>query len=260
MKKVKKFIERKSMIYKTAVEYGDYTLNHVQGCAHGCKFPCYAFMMAKRFGKVKNYEEWIEPALVSNAIELVKKEIPKYKNRIQQLHLCFTTDPFMYQYDEIVNTSLEIIELCNQNNINCSVLTKGILPNELSKYSKRNEYGITIVSLNEKYRQEYEPYSANYQDRISALYYLHKKGYKTWVSIEPYPTPNIIEQNLSEILERISFVDKIIFGKTNYNKKISEYKNYKNFYNDCSNEVIRFCYKNDIAYHIKNGTIDIINK
>lgn len=30
-----KTIKRQSMLYKTGVEYGDYTLNHVQGCAHG---------------------------------------------------------------------------------------------------------------------------------------------------------------------------------------------------------------------------------
>ena len=35
-----KFMERKSMLYKTGVEYGDYTMNHVQGCSHGCKYPC----------------------------------------------------------------------------------------------------------------------------------------------------------------------------------------------------------------------------
>lgn len=255
MKKVKKYIERKSMIYKTEVEYGDYTINHVQGCAHGCKFPCYAFMMAKRFGKVKTYEEWIEPALVSNAVELVKKEIPKYKNKIHQLHLCFTTDPFMYEYDEISNVSLQIIELCNSNNINCSVLTKGILPKELDEYSKKNEYGITLVSLDERYRAEYEPYSAGYEERVKALYYLHSKGYRTWVSIEPYPTPNIIKQDLMKILNKISFVDRIIFGKTNYNKKISEYKNYKEFYNECAKQVIEFCDNNNKSYHIKKGTI-----
>ena len=46
---------RKSMLYKTGVEYGDYTINHIHGCAHGCKYPCYAMSMAKRFGKVKTY-------------------------------------------------------------------------------------------------------------------------------------------------------------------------------------------------------------
>ena len=47
MKSVKGYIQRKTMLYETGVEYGDYTMNHVLGCAHGCKFPCYAFMMKK---------------------------------------------------------------------------------------------------------------------------------------------------------------------------------------------------------------------
>lgn len=83
---------RKSLIYKTAVEYSDYTLNHVQGCSHGCKYPCYAYIMARRFGRVKSYEEWITPQIVENAIELFEKELPKFSNKIQLLHLSFTTD------------------------------------------------------------------------------------------------------------------------------------------------------------------------
>ena len=34
MKQVKGYLQRKTMLYKTGVEYGDYTMNHVQGCAH----------------------------------------------------------------------------------------------------------------------------------------------------------------------------------------------------------------------------------
>ena len=126
------------MLYVTGVEYGDYTMNHVQGCAHGCKYPCYAFMMKKRFGQVKSYEQWIRPYLVSNTIELLIKEIPKLKNKINTVQLCFTTDPFMYGYDEIKEMSLKAIELLNSNDIKCSVLTKGILPSELADFSKKN--------------------------------------------------------------------------------------------------------------------------
>ena len=86
---------RKSLIYKTAVEYGDYTLNHVTGCSHGCKYPCYAYMMAKRFKKVEDYEEWIQPKLVDNIFPLLSKELPRYKDKIKTLHLCFSTDPYM---------------------------------------------------------------------------------------------------------------------------------------------------------------------
>ena len=62
---------RKTMLYKTGVEYGDYTVNYIQGCSHGCKYPCYAFSMARRFGKVKTYDEWIKPVIVSNTIHLL---------------------------------------------------------------------------------------------------------------------------------------------------------------------------------------------
>ena len=243
------------MIYKTDVEYGDYTLNHVQGCSHGCKYPCYAFMMAKRFGKIKTYEEWTEPALVVNAIEIIKKEIPKLKDKIEILHLCFTTDPFMCGYQEVCDMSYDILKLLNENGIKCSVLTKGLLPEKLGNLSKKNEYGITLVSLNENFRKKMEPQSADFERRIACLEDLHNKGFKTWVSIEPYPTPNIIEQDVHEILDKIKFTDKIIFGRLNYNKKVTEYKQHKAFYNKCASEVIGFCEQNNINFHIKNGTI-----
>ena len=248
-------IIRNALLYKTGVEYGDYTINHVQGCAHGCKYPCYAMMMAKRFGKVKTYEEWCEPKLVSNALQLLDKEIPKLKEQIESVHLCFTTDPFMYGYDEIKELSLKIIEKLNNNGIKCTALTKGILPIELAKYSKENEYGITLVSLSEEFRKEMEPNTAPFDKRIEALKKLHNKGCKTWVSIEPYPTPNMIQQDINDILETISFVDKIIFGRLHYNKQISAYKDHKQYYNELAQQVIDFCKSKGINYHIKSKTI-----
>ena len=227
----------------------------MQGCSHGCMYPCYAFMMARRFGKVKNYNNWINPIIVNNAVELLTKELPKLKHKIKSVHLCFTTDPFMYKYDDICNLSIEILNLVNSYNIPCTALTKGILPKELANLSKDNSYGITLISLNEEFREKMEPGSAPYMERIKSLKYLHDKGCKTWVSIEPYPTPNFIEQDFNEILEAVSFADKIIFGRLHYNKKVSEYKDYKKYYNDLAYKVIDFCEKNKIEYHIKNKTI-----
>lgn len=248
-------MNRKTLIYKTGVEYGDYTLNHIQGCSHGCKYPCYAYMMAKRFGKVKSYEEWTQPCIIDNTLQLLEKEIPKFKDKIDILHLCFTTDPFMYKYPEISELSMRILKKANDNGIKCSVLTKGILPIELAELLTKNEYGITVVSLNENFKKKYEPGAAPIKERIQALKKLHDKGCYTWVSIEPYPTPNIIEQNLENILNEISFVDKIIFGRLHYNKIVSEYKDYKKFYNICAKKVIEFCKKQKIEYYIKEGTV-----
>lgn len=247
-------ITRKSLLYKTNVEYGDYAINHVLGCAHGCQFPCYAFNMSKRFGNVRTYKEWIKPKLVSNAMEILETEIPKYKKDIKSVQLCFMTDPFMINYPRVGKTSIKIINRLNKDNIKAVVLTKSVLPEELLKTKKINEYGITLVSLDEKFRKKYEPFTPTYEERINALKKLHDNGFYTWVSIEPYPTPNICEQNLEEILNRISFVDYIVFGRLNYNRYVSKYKECKRFYNESAIFVEKFCKKNNIKCHIKKGT------
>ena len=255
MKHVKGFITRKTMLYETGVEYGDYTMNHVLGCAHGCKYPCYAFQQKKRFGNVKSYEEWLQPYLVSNTLELLDKEIPKLKDKIKSVQLCFTTDPFMYGYDEIRNMSITAIRKLNEAGIICTTLTKGILPIELKECSLRNEHGITLITLDEDYRRKMEPGAASCEERLAALRALHKAGCRTWVSIEPYPTPNLIEQNLHDLLESVGFVDRIIFGRTNYSKEVSAYTAHKHFYNKCAAEVVQFCQERNISYHIKEKTI-----
>lgn len=250
-------IKRKTLLYQSGVEYADFCLNHVEGCSHGCKYPCYAYMMKKRCGVIKNYDEWCQPKIVSNALELLEKEISKYKNKIKYVHLCFSTDPFMYNQKEINDLSIKIIERLNANKIKCTILTKGIFPKELANmngFAKNNEYGITLVSLDEKFRKDFEPNSATFKDRIKALKYLNMKGFKTWVSMEPYPTPNLIRQDIRKILDAVSFADRIIFGRLNYSVKSSEFKYTKQFYNSFASTVIKYCKKNRIKYHIKQGT------
>lgn len=248
---------RKSLLYRSGVEYADFSLNHVEGCSHGCRYPCYAMNMAKRFGRISSYDDWIKPKLVRNALELLDREIPRYRKEIKFVHLCFMTDPFMYGMGEVGDMSLKIIEKLNRNGIRCTVLTKGVLPKALvnkDRYGRNNEYGITLVSLDEEFRKNYEPNSAPFKKRVESLRYLHENGLRTWVSMEPYPTPNIAGQELLPILKEISFVDKIIFGKLNYNAKAGEAQGRREFYGDCANLVIDFCVKNRIDYHIKYGT------
>ena len=73
--------------------------------------------------------------------------------------------------------------------------------------------------------------------------------------MEPYPTPNLVRQNIDKILETVSFTDRIIFGRTNYSKEVSSFSAHKDFYNQCANRVVEFCNEHGIAYHIKDGTL-----
>ena len=130
------------------------------------------------------------------------------------------------------------------------------MPQRLAECSRDNEYGITLISLDEEYRGRMEPGAAPYDKRLEALKWLHDRGCKTWVSMEPYPTPNLINQDLTELLEAVSFADRIIFGRTNYSKEVTRgYPEHKKFYNEKAKEVIDFCTNRKIAYHIKEKTI-----
>ena len=112
-----------------------------------------------------------------------------------------------------------------------------------------------MVSLNNEFKDVFEPGSSPYKDRILGLKYLHDNGLRTWVSMEPYPTPNLdLKQNLKKVLESIKFVDRIVFGKLNYNVESTQWKDNKLYYELAAREVIKFCKENRIDYHIKFGT------
>ncbi len=170
----------------------------------------------------------------------------------------------MYNQPEVKKLSLEIIEELNKHKIPCTVLTKGLLPQELSdpkKYGRDNTYGITLTSLDEEYQKTWEPGTAPIQDRIEALKLMSNRGEKTFVSIEPYPTPNIVDQEICNLLESIKFVDKIIFGKIHYTREATEYlKSDHDFYKRCIAQVIQFCMKKRIEYYIKEKTLPELNK
>jgi len=234
-------ITRKSLLYRSGL--GFWCINHVHGCSHGCKYPCYAWMMAHSHGRVGTYAEWCRPSLVVNAEALLSKELERMKSKPGNIHLCLTTDPFMYGYPEVTSLTLRMIELINSYGISCSTLTKGVMPVDLAdsiRFPEQNSYGISLVSLSEEFRKKWEPGAAPYNERIGALRELHDLGCSILVHIEPYPTPNIIEQDLRELLDAVDFADEIWFGSWNYNNLAKQYPGFREFYDEQSAILSRF--------------------
>jgi DNA repair photolyase len=75
--------------------------------------------------------------------------------------------------------------------------------------------GVSLISRDEGFGRQREPGAAPYVERIAALRRMHEAGRRTPVHIEPYPTPNIIEQDLRVMLEAVAFVDHLFFGGRN---------------------------------------------
>lgn len=306
-------IERKVMLYKSKVEYmsgeGVYAMNHVLGCSHGCKYPCYAYLTAKRFGQVDSYEDWCEPRLVVNTLERLESELGKH---VERVHLCFTTDPFPclgpgVQTEEglgafervecIHDASMRAIREINSRGIPVTILSKGTLPwmdascphGLLRDYATSavvdrphptNEFGISLSSLDEGFRERWEPGAAPYAERIAGLKALHDAGCRTWVSVEPWPSPDVyastflrhgenaakarthdlsvagavawlqLFKQLDELLEEVGFADRIVFGRWNHGGA-GEYADY---YRSCAENVRLFCDRRGIECVVKAGT------
>jgi DNA repair photolyase len=249
-------ITRKKLLYRSGL--GFWCINAAQGCSHGCRYPCYAFMMGRSYGRTSSYEEWCRPKLVSNAAELLEKELApgkggRRKELPERVHLSLTTDPFMAGWPEVEALSLKLIEILNAHGIPASVLTKGRLPRELadrSRFPAENTYGISLVSLDEAFREKWEPGAAPYSERVSSLRALAEAGRSTYVHMEPYPTPNIIAQDLGAILAQVDFIDELYFGGWNYNKLATAFPGREDFYREQGETLRRFCEKRGILCRI----------
>jgi DNA repair photolyase len=161
---------------------------------------------------------------------------------------------------EICDLSRQIITRLNQSGVPVTTLTKGIYPNELVTVADHlhsaNQYGISLVSLSEPFRAEWEPGAAPVEERIASLRLLAGKGCQTWVSIEPYPTPNIdpTSADVESLLDALSFVDRVVFGMWNYNARASAYEREHGFYGRAAAQVSAWCMRNGKSLHVKSGT------
>ena len=61
----------------------------------------------------------------------------------------------------------------------------------------------------------------------------------------------VVKQDIGKMLNKIKFVDKIVFGHMNYNSLAT---GYDEFYKEQAEKVSEFCLKNNIECYIKKGT------
>ncbi len=157
--------------------------------------------------------QWMRPMIFVGAPEMVAKEIKRLED-IKSVEMCFTTDPFMHGNPEMIVTSNALIDLFRNNGIGVTILTKGDLDDAVE--CRGVWYGITLISLSEDFRRQWEPHAAPLTNRITALERKHEHGLDTWASIEPFPPENLATDSIEEIVEELDFVNKLILGRWNY--------------------------------------------
>jgi DNA repair photolyase len=152
----------------------------------------------------------------------------------------------------MTTTSNALLRLLTDQGIKVTVLTKGDLTDAIDHLRgivpQRVQYGITLVSLDEGFRCQWEPGAAPIAQRIEALRLKHEQGHNTFVSIEPFPPPHLCTDNPSTIIKAVPFVDKAILGRWNY----AGFNDFDGWYARAASDFNEACRHLGIKRHVKD--------
>jgi DNA repair photolyase len=162
-------------------------------------------------------ENFKKATIRKNVLRELEKDAKKLKGDKRPILLSFTCDPYQH-IDEEYRYTRRAIEILHANNLKVQILTKGGKRSErdfdlLSTKPSLSAYATTLVFMDEKDRQHYEPCAAPTKERIVALKKASELGIETWVSLEPVFKP---EDAFAFIKETYNFVNLFKVGKLNY--------------------------------------------
>jgi DNA repair photolyase len=145
-------------------------------------------------------------------IEAVKNQLSSSKYIGKKILLCFMCDP----YPDIIDTTptREVMMAIKDGGADFSILTKGGLraTRDFDLYKPGDSFGATLTFMNDQDSLRWEPNAAFPKLRLTALQLAHKRGIKTWASMEPVIDP---EQTLQLISESHNYIDLYKVGKIN---------------------------------------------
>ena len=203
-----KEIQAKSILVKSNLPGADYVINCYTGCAMGCSY-CYAGFMGRFVGKkISDWGEYVYAKV--NAPELLKKELPKLKDKGKNVTILLSsvTDPFQaaeakYKLSE---KCLTVLADYGFEGV-VSILTKSptvlkVIP--ILKRLKHAEVGLTITTTDDKISRYFEKFAPNATARIETLTKLNQAGIKTYAFLGPLLPHFVAEkEKLKEILDAV---------------------------------------------------------
>ena len=194
-------------ITKSKLPAADYVINPYIGCPHGCIY-CYAEFM-KRF--TAHSEEWGEFIDVKSCA----KKISITKLAGESVLIGSVTDAYN-PYEKKYLVTSNILKQLAGTTAHFEILTKSSLvirDIELFRHIPNIKIGISMNSLDEKFRRQTEPRASSVRKRLDALKMLHDAGIQTYVFMSPI-FPGITD--FQTIVEQTSsYADAFYFENLN---------------------------------------------
>lgn len=232
-----------------------HAVNVALGCPNECSY-CYG-PLASRQGREKYHNILRYPKF--EPFVLVRNQLAKGLD-VDAVFASFLTDPYLLilrnETERLVNFILN-----QQEYVEKDIPTATLSKIGVSDYS-RNRNGMTIVSPYSDFTLKYEPGVSSPNERIRILEErCYNEGHYCWLSLEPCPVQEIYPYDTRDIFdfwEKLRFVDFMIFGKWNYDKRArtnqarQEYQELVEMFQD-------FCLDYGIRYHVKSDTLNFIH-
>lgn len=194
------------LLKKSNIEYVDYSLNWMTGCANNCLY-CPDGGWDHPIVRIPN------PAAKLNAELSACRVMPTGTFLLSSSH-----DPAMDQ-DTVADLGQIIATLDRfQLDHQALLLTKNptLALGALQSY-RLIRFGATITSMGIAQTTEYEPHAEPPHQRLAALAAAARNKYPTWISLEP-PLPNVYLHRLVQVVLEFMADARpwIVLGKMNY--------------------------------------------
>ena len=202
-----------------AGEYAAWACNFFTGCSNNCTY-CYCKrgVMSHVWDTAPHLKKCFKDE--EHAIDVFLKEIEKNKEDLRKhgLFFSFTTDPML---PETLDFHMNAVCIAIQNDIPVQILTKRadfldywLFKEDLINDNVRNKLaiGFTLTGCD-----ELEPHASSNVERIKAMILLHKRGFKTFASIEPVisaPAAYFVINAICGVCDLIKV--GLLSGKRNY--------------------------------------------
>ena len=220
-----------------------YAVNVALGCKMGCSY-CYGpgstYQSKESWGEVRYPKE--------RPIELVRRQLDKGL-RPEGVFISFLTEPLLPGVRE---STEDLAQFLVDRDIRVAISSKSDIC-----LVAGIRHGMTIVSMDAEFTHRFEGTNPEPMMRVETLKAAHDSGEYTWASLEPLPCPEIWSQDIFEVLRELQFVDFLILGKWNYDKRSST-KEARAYYRGAVDTFKEFCAEHDIRHHIKDGTVKFV--
>lgn len=185
----------KSALSRSRIYGVDYSVNPYLGCQHSCVY-CYARFMKKYRSHIERWGEFVDIKI--NMPQIISRELSKSKRGL--VLVSSVTDPYQ-PIEEKYELTRKTLQRLLIYNFPISILTKSALVArdvDILRNFSECEIGITITSLDEKVRMNFEPEASRIRERLDALKKINDGGLRTYIFLGPI-LPFFIEETLEDL-------------------------------------------------------------